>query len=161
MTRRSQRIAVTAMAGLAAAGLAACSSSSNNSSSSGGKPVHGGTLKIVAASGPDHIDTVPAYYTADYILERGYARQLLTYPTVPDPTLTSAGWTVGNLDLTIFAQEPKLGPHKAAMRANLAKLLGIAESAVSVKAKTGEGVGHVGRGEVIACHAIVLVEIKN
>ncbi len=93
MTRRSQRIAVTAMAGLAAAGLAACSSSSNNSSSSGGKPVHGGTLKIVAASGPDHIDTVPAYYTADYILERGYARQLLTYPTVPDPTLTSAGWT--------------------------------------------------------------------
>jgi peptide/nickel transport system substrate-binding protein len=93
MTRRSQRIAVTAMAGLAAAGLAACSSSSNSSSSSGGKPVHGGTLKIVAASGPDHIDTVPAYYTADYILERGYARQLLTYPTAPDPTLTSAGWT--------------------------------------------------------------------
>jgi peptide/nickel transport system substrate-binding protein len=91
MTRRSQRIAVVAMAGLAAAGLAACSSSSS-SSSSGSKPVKGGTLKFVAASGPDHIDTVPAYYTADYILERGYARQLLTYPTVPDPSLTSSGW---------------------------------------------------------------------
>ncbi len=93
MTRRSQRIAVVAMAGLAAAGLAACGSSSSSSSATGSKPVKGGTLKFVAASGPDHIDTVPAYYTADYILERGYARQLLTYPTVPDPTLTSAGWT--------------------------------------------------------------------
>src|SRR6266699_6043456 len=93
MRRRSQRIAVMAVAGLTAAGLAACSSSSGGGASSGGKPVHGGTLKFVAASGPDHIDTVPAYYTADYILERGYARQLLTYPTVPDPTLTSAGWT--------------------------------------------------------------------
>jgi peptide/nickel transport system substrate-binding protein len=96
MTRRSQRIAVVAIAGLAAAGLAACSSSSNsNSNSPGGsanKPVLGGTLRLVAASGPDHIDTVPAYYTADYIMERAYARQLLTYPTVPDPTLASAGW---------------------------------------------------------------------
>ena len=93
MTRRTQRIAVTAMAGLAAAGLAACSSSSNSTSGTGSKPVSGGTLKLVAASGPDHIDTVPAYYTADYILERGYARQLLTYPTAPGKTLTSAGWT--------------------------------------------------------------------
>lgn len=96
MTRRSQRIAVMAIASLAAAGLAACSSSSNSSggsSSSANTPVKGGVLKLVAASGPDHIDTVPAYYTADYILERAYTRQLLSYPTVVDPTLTSAGWT--------------------------------------------------------------------
>ncbi|MHB1432328.1 MAG: ABC transporter substrate-binding protein [Streptosporangiaceae bacterium] len=97
MTRRSYRIAAVAMASLAAAGLAACSSSSSSGGSNGGtstasKPVYGGTLNIVAAAGPDHIDTVPAYYTADYILERAYARQLVTYPTVPDPTLTSAGW---------------------------------------------------------------------
>ena len=92
MTRRTQRITAVAVAGLAAAGLAACSSSPNSSSSSGGTPVKGGTLKFVAASGPDHIDTVPAYYTADYILERGYARQLLTYPTAPGKTLGSAGW---------------------------------------------------------------------
>ncbi len=94
MTRRSQRIAVMAIASLAAAGLAACSSSSNSSNGAApaNKPVPGGTLRLVAAAGPDHVDTVPAYYTADYILERAYARQLLTYPTVPDPTLTSAGW---------------------------------------------------------------------
>ena len=110
MTRRSQRIAVMAMAGLAAAGLAACSSSSSSSSATGSKPVKGGTLKFVAASGPDHIDTVPAYYTADYILERGYARQLLTYPTVPDPTLTSAGWTKDTTPVAdIAAQVPTTG----------------------------------------------------
>ncbi|HEX9066220.1 MAG TPA: ABC transporter substrate-binding protein, partial [Streptosporangiaceae bacterium] len=92
MTRRFQRMTAIAVAGLAAAGLAACSSSSNSSSGSGTTPVKGGTLKLVAASGPDHIDTVPAYYTADYILERAYARQLLTYPTAPGTTLSSAGW---------------------------------------------------------------------
>jgi len=109
MTRRSQRIAVMAIAGLAAAGLAACSSSSNsNSNSSGGsanKPVLGGTLRLVAASGPDHIDTVPAYYTADYIMERGYARQLLAYPTVPDPTLTSPGWKTDTTPVADIATE--------------------------------------------------------
>ncbi len=96
MTRRSQRIAVMAMASLASAALlAACSSSSNTTSTgtkSANKPVLGGTLRLVAASGPDHIDTVPAYYTADYIMERAYTRQLLTYPTVADPSLTSKGW---------------------------------------------------------------------
>jgi ABC-type glycerol-3-phosphate transport system substrate-binding protein len=60
MRRRSRRIAALVVAGLTAAGLAACSNSSGGSSAAGSKPVHGGTLKFVAASGPDHIDTVPA-----------------------------------------------------------------------------------------------------
>jgi len=93
MTRNIHRIAALATAGLAVAGLAACSSSGPNSSGGGtSKPVFGGTLRIVAASGPDHLDTVPAYYTADYILEKAYTRQLLAYPTVPDPSFSSAGW---------------------------------------------------------------------
>ncbi len=71
--------------------------------------------------------------------------------------LGAAGWRVGNLDVTVFAQEPKLGPVKAAIRANLAELLGVPADAVSVKAKTGERVGHIGRGEAIGCHAVVLV----
>jgi peptide/nickel transport system substrate-binding protein len=87
-----------AIASLAAAGLAACSSSSGNnggtsSTGASNKPVLGGTLRIVAAAGPDHLDPVPAYYTADYMMERAYTRQLLTYPTVYDPSLTSKGWT--------------------------------------------------------------------
>jgi 2-C-methyl-D-erythritol 2,4-cyclodiphosphate synthase len=68
------------------------------------------------------------------------------------------GWRIVNVDVTIFAQEPKLGPVKAAIRANLANLLGVGPDAVSVKAKTGEQVGHIGRGEAIGCHAIVLIE---
>jgi peptide/nickel transport system substrate-binding protein len=90
-------LAGLAAAALAATALAACSSSSSTSSSSSsassGKPVSGGTLHIVAAAGPDHIDTVPAYYTADYMIERAYTRQLVTYPTVPATSTTSAGFT--------------------------------------------------------------------
>jgi 2-C-methyl-D-erythritol 2,4-cyclodiphosphate synthase len=71
--------------------------------------------------------------------------------------LTAAGWRVGNLDVTVFAQEPKLGPVKAAIRDSLAGLLGLPAGAVNVKAKTGEKVGHIGRGEAIGCHAVVLV----
>lgn len=96
MTRHIHRIAALATAGLAVAGLAACSSSGSGNgpggTSSSGAPVKGGTLRIVAASGPDHLDTVPAYYTADYIMERAYARQLLSYPGKADPSFSSPGW---------------------------------------------------------------------
>jgi 2-C-methyl-D-erythritol 2,4-cyclodiphosphate synthase len=68
-----------------------------------------------------------------------------------------AGWEVGNCDVIIHAQEPKLGPHKATIRANLARLLGLSDSAVNVKAKTGEHVGPIGRSEAIVCHAVVLI----
>jgi 2-C-methyl-D-erythritol 2,4-cyclodiphosphate synthase len=63
-----------------------------------------------------------------------------------------------NVDLTIFAQEPKLGPVKAAMRDHLAQLLNLPADAVNVKAKTGEKVGAIGRAEAIGCHAAVLIE---
>ena len=68
-----------------------------------------------------------------------------------------AGWRVINCDAIIHAQEPKLTPHKPAIRANLARLLRVAETAVNVKAKTGEHVGPVGRSEAIVCEAVVLV----
>jgi 2-C-methyl-D-erythritol 2,4-cyclodiphosphate synthase len=72
--------------------------------------------------------------------------------------VAAAGWRTVNCDLTIHAQEPKLGPHKPAVRDNLARLLGVDPSAVNVKAKTGEHVGPIGRAEAIACEAVVLVE---
>jgi 2-C-methyl-D-erythritol 2,4-cyclodiphosphate synthase len=71
--------------------------------------------------------------------------------------LHDGGWRVGNIDVTIFAQEPKLTPHKPAMRANLARLLTLEPESVNIKAKTGEHVGHIGRGEAIGCHAVVLI----
>ena len=97
MTSAPKRYVMLSAALLAAAGLAACSSSAKSSApaatSSSTTPQSGGILHIVSASGPDHLDTVPAYYTVDYQLERAYTRQLVQYPTVPAPTTASAGWT--------------------------------------------------------------------
>lgn len=72
--------------------------------------------------------------------------------------VAQAGWRPVQCDLNIHAQEPKLGPHKPAIRASLARLLRVDPSAVNVKAKTGERVGAIGRGEAIACQAVVLLE---
>jgi 2-C-methyl-D-erythritol 2,4-cyclodiphosphate synthase len=65
---------------------------------------------------------------------------------------------VVNIDATVIAQAPRMAPHIAAMRSNLAADLGIDVGAVSVKAKTTEKLGFVGRGEGIAAEAVVLVE---
>jgi peptide/nickel transport system substrate-binding protein len=94
MTPMPKRIAALVAAALAAAGLAACGSSPSSTSSSSSKPPTKptGQLNIVAAAGPDHIDTVPAYYTADYMLERAYARQLLSYKTMPYTGTSGSGW---------------------------------------------------------------------
>ena len=73
-------------------------------------------------------------------------------------SLASAdGWKTGNVDATIIAQAPKLAPHVAAMRANLAADLGCAVDEVSVKATTTERLGFAGRGEGIAALATVLL----
>jgi peptide/nickel transport system substrate-binding protein len=95
MTSAPKRFVMLSAAVLAAAGLAACSSSTTSkpAATSSTAPQSGGTLHIVSASGPDHIDTVSAYYTVDYQLEHAYARQLVAYPTVPAATTASAGWT--------------------------------------------------------------------
>jgi 2-C-methyl-D-erythritol 2,4-cyclodiphosphate synthase len=72
--------------------------------------------------------------------------------------LSQGHWRVVNVDVIIFAQEPRLGPVKAAIRARLAELLGVAVERVNVKAKTGERVGHIGRAEAIDCQAVALIE---
>jgi 2-C-methyl-D-erythritol 2,4-cyclodiphosphate synthase len=74
--------------------------------------------------------------------------------------LTQAGWRIVNVDVTLFAQQPKLGPVKSRIRQRLAELLRVDVSAVNVKAKTGESVGHIGRGEAIGCQAVVLIDNK-
>ena len=65
---------------------------------------------------------------------------------------------VVNVDVTIFAQEPKLGPVKSQIRETLAELLAIDIGDVNVKAKTGEKVGAIGRGEAIGCQVGALIE---
>ena len=72
--------------------------------------------------------------------------------------LNQAGWKVLNVDVIVFAQEPKLGPVKDAIRRNVASLLDLDPGNVNVKAKTGEHVGAIGRAEAIGCQAIALID---
>ncbi|MCD9046367.1 2-C-methyl-D-erythritol 2,4-cyclodiphosphate synthase [Luteimonas sp. MHLX1A] len=67
------------------------------------------------------------------------------------------GWCVGNADITVICERPKIGPHAQAMREAMASDLGIDVDAVSVKATTSEKMGFIGRGEGIAAQAVCLL----
>jgi 2-C-methyl-D-erythritol 2,4-cyclodiphosphate synthase len=115
--------------------------------------LHAVTDALLGAAGLGDIgdaypDTDPAYRDADSSI---FLRETLE-------KLNRDGWRVVNVDVTIFAQEPKFGPVKDRIRRRLAELLGLEVGAVNVKAKTGEKVGHIGRSEAIGCHAVVLIE---
>ena len=71
--------------------------------------------------------------------------------------LASAGWRVAQVDVVVIAETPKIAPHRDAMRDRIAGALGIARSDVSVKGKTNELMGFVGRGEGIACMATATI----
>ncbi len=92
-------------------------------------------------------DNDSAYAGADSI---GLLRQV-------KEVLTREGWRVENLDATILCQAPKLAPHIAAMRENLAQALEMDVQAVSVKATTEEKLGFTGAGEGIAAHCVCLL----
>lgn len=66
----------------------------------------------------------------------------------------SAGWTLVNVDVTVVAELPKIGPHRDAIRARLAAALGVTANDVSVKGKTNEGMGWIGRREGLAVMAV-------
>ncbi len=68
------------------------------------------------------------------------------------------GWTIANIDCTVIAQRPKLASHISAMRTNLASLLEVKPSQISIKATTTEGLGFEGRSEGIAAQAVVLLQ---
>ena len=75
-----------------------------------------------------------------------------------DRRLTEAGYRLGNLDVTVIAQRPKLAPYINQMRQNLAAALHTELQNVSVKATTEEHLGFTGSGEGIAAHAVCLLE---
>ena len=74
-----------------------------------------------------------------------------------DRLLRERGWRVGNCDITVICERPKVGPHAQAMREAIASDLGIEPDAVSVKATTTEALGFTGRGEGIAAQAVCLL----
>ena len=98
--------------------------------------------------GEAYPDSDPAYRDCDSSL---FVRETVS-------RLRHAGWHVVNVDIIIFAQEPRLESVKATIRRNLAGLLALEAEAVNVKAKTGEKVGAIGRAEAIGCQAVALID---
>jgi 2-C-methyl-D-erythritol 2,4-cyclodiphosphate synthase len=72
--------------------------------------------------------------------------------------LTAAGWRVVNVDATLIAQRPKIGPYREAMRQNIASAIGVDLSCINVKATTEEHLGFTGDGSGMAAHAVALIE---
>ena len=72
--------------------------------------------------------------------------------------LRDNGWLVVNVDATLVAQRPKIGPYRAEMRRNIAEALGVGVDQISVKATTEEHLGFTGEGRGMAAHAIALIE---
>lgn len=93
-------------------------------------------------------DNDPAFEGADSLL---LLREVMS-------RLSKAGWKLGNADITVLAQAPKLAPHIVKMRENLADAMCCDISQISVKATTEEGLGFTGAKEGIAAHAVVLIE---
>lgn len=73
----------------------------------------------------------------------------------------AAGYHVVNLDCVVSAQEPRLGPHKEAIRGRIAQILSLDTDQVNVKGKTGEGVGPIGKKEIIQARCIALLETSE
>jgi len=71
--------------------------------------------------------------------------------------LIEKGWKVGNLDIMVLAERPQIAPRAPEMCAVIADCLGASTEQISIKASTSEGLGFIGRGEGIACHAVALV----
>ena len=93
-------------------------------------------------------DTSPEWHNAPSLMFLRHARELLK----------AAGYRIANVDSTISLERPKLAPFIPGMREQVAEALGILPEQVSIKAKTGEGVDAVGKGEAIRADAVVLIE---
>ncbi|SHI17661.1 2-C-methyl-D-erythritol 2,4-cyclodiphosphate synthase [Pollutimonas bauzanensis] len=114
--------------------------------------LHAVTDAILGAAGLGDIgrhfpDTDPDYKGAD-------SRMLLRAAM---QKVSGAGWRVVNIDATVHAQAPKIGPHAGAMVANIAADLGVPGRDINIKAKTNESLGYLGRKEGIAATVVALL----
>lgn len=114
--------------------------------------LHAVTDALLGAAGLGDIgrhfpDTDPAYKGAD-------SRVLLRDAVAK---VRAAGWAPVNIDATVHAQAPKIGPHAAAMVLNIAADIGVEPEAINIKAKTNEHLGYLGRKEGIAATVVALL----
>lgn len=113
---------------------------------------HAVTDAILGGAGAGDIgrhfpDTDAAWKDADSLVLLSRAAEILA----------AAGFSLVNVDVVVIAQRPKLVPYIDAMRANLARAMGVTADRISVKGKTNEGVGSIGAGESMAVHAVALI----
>ena len=123
--------------------------------SDGDALLHAITDAILGAAGLGSIgehfpDSDPAWKGADSARFVERARALAA----------EKGWRIGNVDAVVITEAPKIAPHAAAMRARVAKLLGVEVSAVGIRGTSTNGLGFPGRGEGIAAMAVVLLVSK-
>ncbi len=118
--------------------------------SDGDVVLHALTDAILGALGAGDIgahfsDTDPRWKGADSAVFVGEALRLAG----------ERGYEIGNADVTVVLERPKLAPHRETMRKRVAEILETAPESVSVKAKTNEGLGDIGRGEAVSAMAVV------
>jgi 2-C-methyl-D-erythritol 2,4-cyclodiphosphate synthase len=116
---------------------------------------HALTDAILGAAGAGHIgqlfpDTDPRWKDADSMEMLGTAHELVR----------DRGLTLAQADCAVITEAPRLAPHLLAMGAALAARLGVESGAISVKAKTNEGMGFIGRGEGLAVIAVAVLEAR-
>ncbi len=114
---------------------------------------HAVTDAILGASAAGDIGTL--FPDTDEAWRNADSMRLLARAT---EAVAARGCRVRQVDITIIIERPKIGPHRAAMAAALATVLGIGSGDVGIKAKTNEGMGFIGRGEGIAVMAVATVE---
>ena len=110
----------------------------------GGQVVGAAALGDIGSHFPD---TSEKYKGADSITLASEVAQMLR----------EAGYAIGNIDITLLAQKPKIALHTSAMRDRLSEALGIPRESISIKATTEEGLGFTGTGEGIAAHCVCLL----
>lgn len=71
--------------------------------------------------------------------------------------VNASGWRVSQVDIVVVTEQPKIGPHREAMRVQLARTLGVKAGEISIKGKTNEKMGWIGRGEGLACMAVATI----
>lgn len=117
---------------------------------------HAVTDALLGAAGKDDIGTL--YPSDDPALEGASSIDLLARAW---ESLAAEGWSIVNVDTVVVMQEPRLAPHRDAMRERLAEALGTGRDRVTVRASTTDHLGFAGRGEGAACHAVALLRRRS